>query len=123
MVAHPFPGRHTDGVAIEAYAVAHLAAQHLPNRHTPGLARQVPAGHLDAGDTAAIAAKSAVLLDFAEYLRHIARVHSDDAALQHQAVRLAAIVADFAIPGYALVGIETEDRKSTRLNSSHRCIS
>src|ERR1035441_2750522 len=112
MVAHPFPGRHTDGVAIEAYAVAHLAAQHLPDGHAPGLAGQVPAGYLDAGDTAAIAAKSAMLLDFAEYLRHIARVHSDDAALQHQAVRLAAIVADLSIPRYALVGIEADEHGS-----------
>jgi len=70
---------------------------------TPRPSPPGPAGHLDGGNTAAIATKPAVLLDLAEYLRHIARVHSDDAALQHQAVRLAAIVADLTIPGDALL--------------------
>ena len=60
-----------------------------------------------------------MLLDLAEDLRDIARVHADDAALQHQAVRLAAIVADLAIPGNALVGIEADEHGSERMRNAH----
>src|ERR1035441_9468950 len=119
MLTHGFPGRPAGGVAIEAHTVAHLAAQHLPDGHAPGLARQIPAGYLDPGNTTAIATKPAVLLDLAEYLRHIARVHADNAALQHQTVRFAAIVPDLAIPGNALVGIQTDEHGSVRMRNAH----
>ena len=71
------------GVAVAADAVAELAAEKLPDRHAPGLAREVPAGDLDAADAARLAGVAAELLDAAEDLLDVAGVLAEDAALQH----------------------------------------
>ena len=53
--------RHRRRVGIQADAVAVLAAQHLVDGDAVRLARQVPQGHFDAGDAAALPAVVAEL--------------------------------------------------------------
>ena len=119
MLTHLFPGRSIGRVAVHADPLAHLAAEHLPDRHVPGFARQIPAGDFDCGNATAGTTKPSELLDLAEDLRNVARVHADEAALQHQPACFAGIIADLAISGNALVRIEAHEHGSLGMCDTH----
>ena len=103
------------GVAVNAHAVAELAAEELPHRHTPKLARDVPAGELDRAHAAGLARVAAELADTAEHLLHVERVLAEDAALEHGGVGTRARVAHLAVADEALlVRVELHERAALR---------
>ncbi len=111
------------GVAIQPHAVAELAAQHLIDGHAVGLAGQIPQGHLDAADAASLPTVPAELLDAAEQAVHVARILSQDAALEHLGIQLVGAVAHLAIAHQALVGLDLEQdamhRRADDIGKAH----
>src|ERR1019366_8186097 len=65
-------------VAVDAYAVAELAAQHLVNGNVVRLAREVPQGHLHRAHAAALPRVTAELFDLAEHFVDVAGVLVED---------------------------------------------
>ena len=99
---------HRRRVGVQADAVAVPAAEHPVDGDAVGLARQVPQGHLDAGDAAALPAVVAELPNRLEDPLHVARILAEQPALEHQGVPLAAAVADLAVAGDALVRVDPD---------------
>ena len=100
-------------VAVEADAVAELAAEQLVDRHAERLAREVPEGDLDAGHRrdrraghrAVEEAGAAHLLE--EHI-HVERVLADDVLLEgvdHRRAALAAVDA-LAVADHPLVRVD-----------------
>ena len=105
--AHVAAAAFAVGVAIDADAVAELAAKQLPNGNAPELAGDIPASQLDGADTARLAGVTAELADATEHLLDIQRVFAENAALQHRGVCAGGGVSDLAISDKALlVGIK-----------------
>ena len=101
-------------VGVEPDAVAELAAEHLPARHAPRLPGQVHARHLDPAHAAGLPSVAAELLDLPKDLVDVAGVLAEDAALQHQRVRLVRAVAHLAPADDALIGVDANERAHHR---------
>ena len=110
----PFHSRHGRRVHVQTDAVAVLAAEQLVDGNAVRLARQVPQGHFDAGDAAALSSVVAELSDLLEQSFDVARVFAEQSALEHQRVSLAAAVANLAIAGNPLIRIDADQGHAKR---------
>src|SRR5436189_159927 len=67
-------------------------------------------GQLHAADAAALPAVETELLDALEQAFDVARVLTQEAALEHEGVARTAAVPDFAVTAEPLVGVDPDDR-------------
>src|SRR5690606_27112590 len=97
-------------IAIDADAIAELAAEQLIARHAIGLADQIHQRDLDAADTARLAAVAAEALDRLEQVFDVAGVLPDEKMLEPQRRIGIGTVTHFAEPIDALVRVDPDDR-------------
>ena len=95
-------------IAIDADAVAKLAAQHLPERNAPGFSGEVPERDFNTRDTAPLPGRTAELFYLVEQPVNIAGVFAEEAALQHQGVCLAGGVSHLPVSDKALICINLQ---------------
>src|SRR5579885_2899305 len=72
------------GVGIAPNAVPERTAKHLVDRNAIRLARKVPQCHFHRANAACLPGGTAELLNLAEDLIHVARIFSENTALQLQ---------------------------------------
>src|SRR5262249_8110316 len=97
-------------IGVEPYAISELSAEELPAGDAPGLAREIHHRHLDPAHAAGLARGGAELLDLPENPVDVAGVFAEDAALQHERVRLARAVAHLAPSYEPLIRVDADQR-------------
>ena len=107
-------------IRIKTDTVAIAPAEHLVDRHAIRLARQVPKGHLDGGNAAALPSMRAELPDAFEDLLDVAGILVKESALEDQGISFAAAVAHLTIAGDPLVGVDADERAAEWRPGNHR---
>ena len=101
-------------VAVQTHLIPEFSAQKLVHRHAVSLARQIPQGDLNAGHAAALPGRPAELLDLVKDPIHVAGIFSQQPAFEHQGIGLAGGVPHLAKAGYALIGVDAQQRAALR---------
>jgi len=120
LLTHRLARRLVGCIAVHANAVAERAAGEHIGGHAIGFARQVHQRHLDGADTAALPPVVAELRDLAEDLVHVAGILAEDAALEHECVRLAGVVADLAVAAEPLIGVDADEGEAPSIPAHGR---
>ena len=108
------------GVGVDANLVAEFAAaDHGVHGRVVDLACEVPEGHFNRANSAALPGMSPELFDLAEKFVELQRILADNTALQKKRIRGAGAVAHLAEAVNTLVGINANDRTRTRSRLHH----